>query len=104
MGLMLDFARRVSVANLHLRQNGEWSTARYHGNELSGRSLGLLGFGQIGAKVGRLARAFGMTIFSFDPYVPDNKLIAEETTPCHSIEDLLSRSEFVSLHLPLNSS
>jgi len=101
--LMVDLARRVSLSNCLVRRDGQWGNARYLGNELFGRNLGLLGFGQIGAKVAARAKAFGMSVSAFDPYVSSDKLKAEGVTPCPSIKNLLAVSDIVSLHMPLQS-
>jgi D-3-phosphoglycerate dehydrogenase len=101
IGLMVDLARRVSLSSFHVRRDGQWGKSRYLGNELCGRRLGLLGFGRIGARVATLARAFGMTVLSFDPYVPSSDLKTEGITSCSSPEDLLTTSDIVSLHMPL---
>jgi len=57
LGLMLDLARRVPAADAALKR-GKWEKSAFMGDELSGKTLGLIGFGRIGAEVARRARAF----------------------------------------------
>ena len=68
MALMLAMVRQVAAADASVRQ-GEWARARFKGAELRGRTLGLVGAGRIGGEVARRARAFGMRVLAFDPYI-----------------------------------
>ena len=70
------------------------------GFELHGHALGVAGFGAIGRKVAELARAFGMTILAYDPYVPADVMAAEGCVPS-TLEEMLSGSDIVSIHLPV---
>ena len=78
---------------------GQWDRGSYHGNELRGRTLGLVGFGRIGRRVAQLARCLGMRVVVFtrspqavDPALAENKA---------SLAALLAESDIVSLHCPL---
>lgn len=76
---------------------------RYDGTsgfELKGKRLGIHAYGQVGRNVARIAKGFGMTVSALDPFVPDEVLEAEGVTPVHSVEDLYSQNQFVSLHIP----
>lgn len=75
-----------------LRDN--WEGARFIGNELGGHVLGLVGFGQVGRRVARRARAFGMELVIFDPYTA----VSEGGLQVGSLDELLARADFVSLH------
>lgn len=72
---------------------GKTPDSRLHGIELYGKTLGLVGLGRIGRHVAGLARAFGMEVLAYDPYVQSSD-VAELV----SLEELLRRSDFVSLH------
>ncbi|HRF46898.1 MAG TPA: hydroxyacid dehydrogenase [Anaerolineales bacterium] len=99
LGLMLDLARRVPAADAALKR-GKWEKSAFMGDELSGKTLGLIGFGRIGAEVARRARAFDMNIVAHDPYLSDGQIRDRGAEPA-SLETLLNWSDYVSMHLPL---
>ncbi|MBU0486385.1 MAG: 3-phosphoglycerate dehydrogenase [Bacteroidetes bacterium] len=70
------------------------------GLELRGKSLGIHAYGAVGRYVGKIAKGFGMHIYAFDPYIADEKIMADGVTPVHSVEALYSKCEYVSLHIP----
>ena len=70
------------------------------GSELLGKTLGIHAFGQVGRNVARIARGFGMTVSALDPWVKDEDMLAEGVQPVHSVEELYSQNQFVSLHIP----
>ena len=72
-----------------------------HGVELEGRRLGLVGLGRIGAQVARMARALGMEVAAYDPYIDDARLAELGVERAHEVDAVLTRSEVVSLHAPL---
>lgn len=98
-GLMLSLARGIPVAAHRARAEKAWDAARVTGGELRGRTLGLVGFGQIGRRVSGLAQAFGMSVAASDPAVPDDAMQAEGVAPM-PLEVLLAASDIVSLHAP----
>ena len=66
---MLDLSRNTMAANHDVKVNHQWDKYKYVGRELRGRTLGIVGFGRIGRRLGEIARAFGMTILAYDPYL-----------------------------------
>ena len=70
------------------------------GSELKGKSLGIYAFGQVGRNVARIAKGFDMRIEALDVFVPDDVIKAEGVTPLHDVNELFSRNDFVSLHIP----
>ena len=68
MALLLALARRVPAADRSMRA-GEWDRKSFNGTELYGKTLGLVGAGRIGGEVARRARAFGMRVLAYDPYL-----------------------------------
>ena len=70
------------------------------GTELKGKRLGLQAYGQVGRNVARIAKGIGMTISAFDPYCPDEAMVAEGINPVHSVEELYSGNDIVSIHIP----
>jgi D-3-phosphoglycerate dehydrogenase len=102
MALLLALARNVVPSDRSVRA-GEWKRSRFSGFEIRGKGLGVLGAGRIGAEVVRRARAFGMRVLVYDPYLTQERVreLGVERLP---LEEVLSRSDFVSLHLPLTPS
>ena len=80
---------------------GEWPRNRLMGRELSGRVMGLVGFGSIAREVARRARALGMDVMAHDPFVADHDPAWALARP-HGLEPLLREADVVSLHVPLN--
>lgn len=70
------------------------------GSELKGKTLGIQAYGNVGRLVAGVAKGFGMKIMAYDPFVPAEKIEAEGVEVASSLEDLYSRSNFVSLHIP----
>jgi D-3-phosphoglycerate dehydrogenase len=75
LALLLALARRIPQADASMKQ-GRWEKKKLEGMELRGKTLGLIGLGQIGSDVAHLAKAFEMQIIAYDPYV--SSLLAGE--------------------------
>ncbi|HEY4010584.1 MAG TPA: hydroxyacid dehydrogenase [Acidobacteriaceae bacterium] len=100
IGLMLSLARHIPAADADTRQ-GNWNRQRFFGNELYGKTFGIIGAGKIGLATARRALAFGMKILAHDPFVSrDNVFLAELNAELVPLEDLLSRADVISCHLP----
>ena len=103
-------AEYVMSALLHLRRpmtsgfqamvGGDWPREQFIGGEISGKTLGLIGFGQIAQIVAKRAAAFGMRIAYFDPYI-DASEHDSVATAVSSLDELLALSDSVSIHAPL---
>jgi D-3-phosphoglycerate dehydrogenase / 2-oxoglutarate reductase len=97
--LLLAMCRHVPAADRGVRM-GEWPRRELMGEQLYGRTLGLLGLGRVGQQVAARATAFGMQVLAYDPF-------ADETTArdlgvvLSTLSEVLGRSDFVSLHLAL---
>lgn len=70
------------------------------GTELKEKALGIHAYGQVGRNVARIAKGFDMTVTALDPFVKDEDMEAEGVKPMHSVEELYSNNQFVSLHIP----
>lgn len=70
------------------------------GSELKGKTLGIQAYGNVGRLVAALAKGFGMKIMAFDPFVPAEKIEAEGVEVAKDLNELYSKSNFVSLHIP----
>ena len=99
MALMLALARQVPHADAAMK-TGQWLKKELLGVELSGKVLGIIGVGNIGAKVAQLAAAFGMSVLGYDPLLPQ-EVIHQRGAEAMSLQELYARSDMISLHLPL---
>jgi D-3-phosphoglycerate dehydrogenase len=100
MALLLALARKVPLSN-RLVQSGRWEMpAVVPIRRLEGQTLGLVGFGNIPRRVAPKAQAFGLNVVVYDPYVSKDVLAAARVESV-SLDDLLARSDFVSVHAPL---
>ena len=97
--LMLALLRHVPAASQALRE-GRWDRAPFIGTELHGKTLGIIGLGRIGGSVAVRAKAFGMNLLAYDPYVAQSRADAFETTLV-PLEELLASADIVTLHVPL---
>ena len=70
------------------------------GTELKGKRLGIHAFGQVGRNVARIAKGFGMEVSALDPYCPDKVIEEAGVRPVHSVDELYSDNDVVSLHIP----
>lgn len=94
----LCLARRIPYLDRSMK-GGLWLKGEM-GLELRGRVMGLVGLGAIGSAVARLAKAFGMKVLAYDPYVPEERA-RELGVELVSLDDLLKSSDFLSIHAPL---
>ena len=97
---MLDLSRGTMVANHDVKVKHEWDKYKFEGRELRGKTLGIMGFGRIGRRVGELGRAFGMTIVAYDPFLKAEDFAKENATGM-TIEEMLPVADFISIHVPL---
>lgn len=98
MALILAVSKNLALAQARLRAGDPDLYARHAGIELDGCTLGLVGFGRIARRVAVSARALGMEVAVFDPYLAD---VPAGTDLTATLGDLLARSDVVSLHIPL---
>lgn len=101
LAMMLAMARSVSAADASMKQ-GKWDKGAFVGGELSGKTLGVLGFGRIGAEVAKRAKAFEMSAVAYDPYLTDAQIRERGAEPA-TFEGVLAQADYVSLHLPLTA-
>jgi D-3-phosphoglycerate dehydrogenase len=72
------------------------------GSELRGKTIGIHAFGNVGRYVAEIAKGFGMELFAFDPFVKDEEIKAAGVKVCKTPEELYSKCQYVSLHMPAN--
>ncbi len=105
VGMMLAEARNIARAH-HAIMQGDWRKVFSNSDavpELTGRTLGLIGFGYIGHLVAKKVAGWDMDVLVYDPFVPAEQLAEAGVTPV-DLDSLLERSDFVSLHARLNDS
>ena len=100
IGLMLSMAREIPRADREIR-NGNWIKKELMGSELKGKYLGIIGLGNIGKRLGRLARALNMNIIGYDVIPIDDEFSKEVGLMKADLDTLLSSADYVSLHVPL---
>lgn len=100
IGLILALARKIPAADRDTKSGG-WKRQHFTGIEILGKMLGVVGFGRIGVSTANKARALGMDIVAYDPFVDAESLRAMEVrAEMLSLENVLQRADFVSCHLP----
>lgn len=72
------------------------------GSELKGKTLGIHAYGNVGKLVAKIAKGFGMQVFAFDPFISDETMESDGVKPVKSVEELYSKSQYISLHIPAN--
>lgn len=100
IALLLASARHVSPAHAALK-GGKWARSKFTGAELFEKTLGVVGFGRIGQLVAQRMQSFGMTVIAYDPYLQPARA-AQLGVDLVSIDELLQRSDFITIHLPKN--
>ncbi len=100
LGLMLSLARQTARGDRALR-NQQWLKKELKGTELRGKYLGIIGLGNIGKKLGRLAHALNMNIIGYDVVPIDEEFSKEVGLMKADLNTLLQSSDYVSIHVPL---
>ena len=100
LGMMLSLARHTARADRAIR-DGKWLKKELKGTELRGKYLGIVGLGNIGKRLGRLARALNMNIIGYDVVPIDEEFAKEVGLIKADLDTLLKSSDYVSLHVPL---
>jgi D-3-phosphoglycerate dehydrogenase len=99
LALLLALARRIPLADTSLKA-GRWEKSRLQGVELFGKTLGIVGLGRIGGEVARRALGFRMHVLAYDPYLT-REAAARLGVESVELDELLARSDFITLHAPL---
>jgi len=99
LALALALCRNVPQAHSSLVA-GEWARSRYGGNELYGKTLGVIGFGRIGQLVAQRAHAFDMEVVGFDKFVTPERFRELGVEGVDSLDDLYARADVITLHVP----
>jgi len=102
LGSLIALFRNIHHADRTMRE-GKWDRSRFIGSELFGKTIGILGFGRIGREVGIRARAFGMDVLTYDPYITREDA-REFNAEYVELDELLEKSDIITLHVPLMES
>lgn len=101
LAAMLHVTRNLAAADASVRAS-EWNRVHFGGSELWGRTLGLIGVGEIGRRVATRAQAFGMNVVGYDPLVgPYDFAPAEQSITLLPLDEVLAKADIISLHVPL---
>ncbi len=99
VALLLAQCRLVPRACLSMKE-GKWEKSKFMGTEVYDKILGIVGLGRIGALVASRARGLGMKLLAYDPYVSEERFKQMGIEVADSLEDLLKKSDFITIHLP----
>jgi D-3-phosphoglycerate dehydrogenase len=99
-GAVISLLRHIPRAATSM-QAGRWDRSSLLGSELKGRTLGIVGLGRIGGEVATRARAFGMNVLAYDPYIAQPRFEALRVQEIKSLDALLEQSDIVTVHTPL---
>jgi D-3-phosphoglycerate dehydrogenase len=94
IGYMFALARSLHKATATMKAE-KWEKKAFEGDELGGKTLGLIGIGNIGKEVAKRASALGMTVLAYDPYISEAANVKLVT-----LDELLAKADYISLHLP----
>lgn len=100
IGLMLAISRKIPQAFSLLKQ-GKWERKSFIGNELYGKTLGLVGLGRIGSEVAKRAKSFKMRVIAYDPFISPEKAKELDVELYSDLHSLIKEADYISLHLPL---
>lgn len=99
IGLMLSLSRNIARADKSMKE-GEWIKKKLAGSEIFGKTLGLIGCGNIGKLTAKYSKSFNMNIIGYDPFISKEDMDKDGIIKIESLEELMSKSDYISLHLP----
>ena len=99
IAMMLALVRQIPEASM-LTQSGTWEKSRFMGIEVTGKTLGVVGAGNIGSIVCERARGLKMKVIAFDPFLGEDKAVALGVEKLE-LDEVLARADIITLHVPL---
>jgi D-3-phosphoglycerate dehydrogenase / 2-oxoglutarate reductase len=99
---MLSCMRMFPYSHDHLKNQRIWKREKWYGYELKGKKLGIIGFGNIGSRVGKRAKAFEMDVVAYDPYIHPSKATDLDIVYTENFDDILA-CDIITIHTPKNS-
>ena len=100
--LLMALSRNVYTA-YHSLVEGRWDRKKFMGNQITGKTLGVVGMGRIGLAVVKIAKAFDMKIYAFDPFLTAEKAAELGVTKVDHVHDMLPLVDYLTVHTPLNN-
>jgi D-3-phosphoglycerate dehydrogenase len=100
---MLSLSRNIVTADNSMKK-GDWLKKKLKGIELNGKTLGLIGCGNIGKLTAKYAKVFNMDVIGYDPFISKEDMLKDGIKKIDNLEDVMGKSDFISLHLPHISS
>jgi D-3-phosphoglycerate dehydrogenase len=101
IALMLALVRKIPGADVSLK-GGKWEKSKFKGIEIEGKTLGIVGFGQIGGLVAKKVMGLGMKVVAYDPFVSEDRFRELGIVKAGKLEDIYKAADFISIHLPKN--
>ena len=101
IGLLLSLLRKIPAAHSSTSEGG-WNRHHFTGTELGGKTIGIVGLGNVGHRVAKFAKGFDMNVIAYDPYISDEVFRRNSTERKNTLEELLAESDVLSIHVPLN--
>ena len=100
MGFMLALSKKIVLADRAMRRDANLDRFLYTGNDLMGKTVGIIGLGNIGGRVAELCKVlFKMTVLAYDPYLSKTQIAARHAEKV-DLEELLPRADYVTMHCP----
>lgn len=99
VAMLLAVARNIPQAHGALIE-GRWERSRWTGTEIFGKTVGVLGLGRIGSLVAKRCQGFGMDVIAYDPFLSPDRAARMDVELLQSVEAVLTRADFVTVHLP----
>ena len=96
---MLSLSRNISKADRSMKKD-KWIKKKLMGTEIFGKTLGLIGCGNIGKITAKYAKSFNMSVIGYDPFISKDVMHKDGIIKIEKLEDLMSKSDYISLHLP----
>ncbi|MCL2119681.1 MAG: hypothetical protein FWH27_14790 [Planctomycetaceae bacterium] len=100
--LLMALSRNVYAA-YHSLVEGRWDRKKFMGNQVTGKTLGIVGMGRIGQAVAKFAKAFDMKIYALDPFITPEKAAEFGVTLVHHVHDMLPLVDYLTVHTPINN-
>jgi D-3-phosphoglycerate dehydrogenase / 2-oxoglutarate reductase len=99
LAMMLAASRRMIECDRRMRRETGFTREDVMGHEMRGKTVGLVGIGEVGSRVAALSKAFGLQVIATDPFVPPEEITRRGARPV-SLDELLAQADIVSLHCP----
>lgn len=100
IGRLIDISRQVIAANNYVKGEKLWNKYLFTGTELAKKTIGIIGYGKIGQRVGELAQAFKMKVIAYDPYITVEQGL-KMNTKMVTLDEIFKESNCITIHVPL---